>query len=114
MLSQSFARDNLFIKVPGKRLPLELREAQLDTVRQIVKNRDVIILKARQVGFSTLLAAFCLWCVMGGEQRQIYMLSKGQRESRASVERRLGMRIGICLSGCVSVARCCWTGRWSG
>ena len=79
----SFARDNLFIKVPGKRLPLELREAQLETVRQIVANRDVIILKARQVGFSTLLAAFCLWCVMGGEQRQIYMLSKGQRESRA-------------------------------
>jgi hypothetical protein len=79
----AFARDNIKIKVPGGRIPMELRDAQISTLHDFVKNRDVIILKARQVGFSTLLAIFALWCAMAGADRQIYMLSKKQTASRA-------------------------------
>ena len=78
-----FAEDVLVLKVPGKRIPFRLREAQLETVADIIGNRNVIILKARQIGFSALIAGLCLWFALGGADRQIYMLSKGQREARA-------------------------------
>jgi hypothetical protein len=79
----AFCEDNVWVKIPGGRELLTLRPAQIGTLRAMVENRDVIILKARQIGFSTLLAAFTLWCAMSGSDRQIYMLSKGQREARA-------------------------------
>jgi hypothetical protein len=80
---RAFAEDVLILKVPGRRIPFRLRDAQLETVADIIGNRNVIILKARQIGFSALIAGLCLWFAMGGADRQIYMLSKGQREARA-------------------------------
>lgn len=79
----AFCAANIYIKVPGQRIPFILRDAQKQTIRDLVENRNCIILKARQVGFSTLLAAFALWCVIGGHDRQIYFLSKGKREAIA-------------------------------
>ena len=90
---QAFCRDCFTVKIAGERVPLELREAQVDTVRAIIENRRVVALKARQIGFSTLLAAWSLWCALGGSDRQIYMLSKGQRESRSLLAKaRYGYR----------------------
>ncbi len=80
---RAFCEDNVMVKIPGGREKLVLRPAQVDTLRAIVESRRTIILKARQIGFSTLFAAFTLWCAMGGADRQIYMLSKGQREARS-------------------------------
>lgn len=89
----SFCEDNFMVKIPGGRQKLVLRPAQKETLRDLVMNRNVIILKARQVGFSTLLAAFTLWCALQGGDRQIYTLSKGQRESRALLSKvRYGWR----------------------
>jgi hypothetical protein len=89
----AFCRDNFMVKIAGKRVPLELRDAQVDTVRAILESKRTVILKARQIGFSTLLAAFCIWCAMGGADRQIYMLSKGQNESRSLLSKaRYGYR----------------------
>jgi hypothetical protein len=88
-----FVEENFLVKVPGGREKLMLRPAQLETLRAVVESRKVVILKARQVGFSTLFAAFCLWAVMAGADRQIYMLSKGQKESRALLSKaRYGYR----------------------
>ena len=78
-----FVEDNFKIKVPGKSVPLILRPAQVDTIRRVIGNRNVVILKARQVGFSTVLSAFVLWCALGGHNRNIYILSQGQREARS-------------------------------
>ena len=90
---QRFCHDNFLVKIAGQRVPLDLRHAQLDTVRSIFESKRVVILKARQIGFSTLLGAFALWCAMGGADRQIYMLSKGQKESRALLSKaRYGYR----------------------
>lgn len=89
----SFCENNFWVKIPGGRQPLVLRDAQLDTLRAIVESRKTVILKARQVGFSTLFAAFCLWAAMAGADRNIYMLSKGQKESRALLSKaRYGYR----------------------
>ena len=76
-----FCAEAIKIKVPGGRQPLVLRDAQLDTVRRWLTHRNCIALKARQIGFSTLVAAFCLWVALGGADRQIYMLSRRELDS---------------------------------
>lgn len=84
ILVESFAKfceDAIKIKRPGERVPFTLREAQRETIRDWIKYRNTISLKARQIGFSTLAAAFALWCAMGGGDRQIYMLSKKEDAS---------------------------------
>lgn len=80
---EQFCRDNLKIKFPGKgMIPLELRDAQRETVLGWLSHRQTIVLKARQIGFSTVSAAFALWLTLGWPDREIIMLSKGEREAR--------------------------------
>jgi hypothetical protein len=77
-----FCEDNLSIKFPGVgRIPLKLRDAQSQVAYDWIKYRRNICLKARQIGFSTLVAAFTLWCAFGWRDRHIVMLSRTERES---------------------------------
>lgn len=78
---ERFCSEAIMIKRPGERAPFILRDAQRDTVRRWMTHRNTITLKARQIGFSTLVAAFALWCAMGGGDRQIYLLSRRQEDS---------------------------------
>lgn len=79
-----FCEDNLYIKFPGRgRIPLKLRPAQSQVAWDWIKYRKNICLKARQIGFSTLVAAFTLWCVFGWGDRHVVMLSRTERESVA-------------------------------
>lgn len=89
-----FCEDCLFIKFPGKgRLPLRLRPAQSEVAWAWLKYRKNINLKARQIGFSTLVAAFALWCAFGWSDRQIALLSRTERESVALLAKtRYGFR----------------------
>jgi hypothetical protein len=89
-----FCEANLFIKFPGKgRLPLRLRPAQSEVAWAWIKYRKNINLKARQIGFSTLVAAFSLWCAFGWSDRQIALLSRTERESVALLAKtRYGFR----------------------
>jgi hypothetical protein len=78
----AFCEENLHVKFPGKgRMPFTLRDAQRDVIWAWIKYRRNINLKARQIGFSTLVAAFCLWAAFGWPDREIVMLSKTERES---------------------------------
>jgi hypothetical protein len=89
-----FCRDNLFIKFPGLgRVPFELRDAQKQIAWDWIKYRRNICLKARQIGFSTLVAAFTLWLAFGWGDRHIVMLSRTERESVALLAKtRYGFR----------------------
>lgn len=58
------------------RIPFQLRDAQRQTMRAMVDNDRVIILKARQVGFSTLMANFALWLVFFHPDLQIIFISR--------------------------------------
>jgi hypothetical protein len=70
------------IKHPSRgRIPLQLRDAQRETVRAWIQHTRVVNLKARQIGFSTLAAAFMLWIAMGWADKHIIALSRGERES---------------------------------
>jgi hypothetical protein len=63
------------------RILFELRDAQIDTARNWLEHRYTIVLKARQIGFSTLGAAFAFWLAFGYSDRHIIMLSRTERES---------------------------------
>lgn len=63
------------------RIPFDLRDPQVDTLDAFMDQRRVIILKARQIGFSTLCAAYVYWAAFFKSDVQIVMLSKGEREA---------------------------------
>lgn len=56
-------------------------EAQIETVRSWLGTRYSLILKARQIGFSTLVAAFAFWITFFYGDRPVLMLSRTEREA---------------------------------
>jgi hypothetical protein len=63
------------------RIKFEMREAQTDTMRTWMSERYSVVLKARQIGFSTLGAAYAFWLVYFQPDRFVVMLSRTERES---------------------------------
>jgi len=71
-----------FIRHPERgRILFEMREAQIETARAWINERYSIVLKARQIGFSTLAAAFTFWETFFWADRFIVMLSRTEREA---------------------------------
>jgi hypothetical protein len=70
------------IKHPERgRILFEMRHAQRETVRAWLENRYSVVLKARQIGFSTLAAAYAFWLVYFQADRFVIMLSRTEREA---------------------------------
>ena len=70
------------IKHPEKgRIKFNLRDSQIETVKTWMSERYTIVLKARQIGFSTLAAAYSFWLAYFASDRFIVMLSRTERES---------------------------------
>ncbi|QGH73523.1 MAG: terminase [Podoviridae sp. ctDWo9] len=63
------------------RIKFVLRDAQMETARAWMEHRYTIVLKARQIGFSTLAAAFVFWEAFFWKDRFIVMLSRTEREA---------------------------------
>jgi hypothetical protein len=77
-----FCETYWYIRHPEKgRIKFELFEAQIETVHSWLNHRYSLILKARQIGFSTLLAAFAFWLSFFYSDRSILMLSRTEREA---------------------------------
>lgn len=70
------------IKLPQGVRSFDLRPSQILTARSILNGDDVIILKSRQTGFSTLLSNLALWMAVTGEACEIVCLSMNEREAR--------------------------------
>lgn len=79
---QYWFENYVYIKHPstGKTL-IRLREAQAETLRAFLDEDRVIILKARQIGFSTLCAGYALWRVLFHSDENVIMLSRTERDS---------------------------------
>ena len=76
-----FCEENFYIKHPSKgRIAFKLRDAQKSVVRDWMECRYTVALKARQIGFSTLAAAYVLWLCQW-DDRFIVMLSRTEREA---------------------------------
>jgi hypothetical protein len=79
---QYFCENYWYIKHPEKgRILFELRGAQLETMHTWIGDRYSLVLKARQIGFSTLAAAYAFWLVFFRPDRFIVMLSRTEREA---------------------------------
>ncbi len=77
-----FCSNYWFIRHPERgRILFEMREAQVETARVWITERYSIVLKARQIGFSTLAAAFTFWETFFWADRSIVMLSRTEREA---------------------------------
>ena len=77
-----FCENYVYIKHPNKgKIKLQLRDAQKQAVKAWIENRYSIVLKARQIGFSTLAAAYSFWLAFFWPDRFIVMLSKTEREA---------------------------------
>lgn len=65
-----------YVKHPEKgRILFKLRSAQTETVKVWIEERYSIVLKARQIGFSTLAAAYSFWLTYFFSDRFVVMLS---------------------------------------
>lgn len=81
----AFCAEQVWINHPqGARL-FELRDAQVETARAFVHEDQVLILKARQIGFTTLTMAFCLWRALFWRDQSIFVLSRTQDDAKSNL-----------------------------
>jgi len=77
--------DHVWIMEPppgGGRIKFVKWSHLMGMAKKLVINRLLIILKARQIGFSWLVAAYVAWTILFKEGAVVLMLSKGQDEAR--------------------------------
>jgi len=68
------------------RTPFELFDYQKDTLKVIRENRYVIILKARQLGLTTLAMAYGFWMMMFRPGSNIVLVSRSQTAANSALE----------------------------
>ena len=77
-----FCENYWHIRHPERgRITFDLFEAQVETITSWFGTRYSLILKARQIGFSTLVATYSFWNAFGYADRPILMLSRTEREA---------------------------------
>lgn len=70
------------IRVPGKgTIPFKLRVPQREAIEHWAVHRYSLTLKARQIGWSTLVGAHQFWLAFFHPDREILDISRGERES---------------------------------
>jgi hypothetical protein len=72
-------------------IPFALWPAQAKLLWTLVKERLVLILKARQLGISWLVCAYALHLCLFNDGRSVLLFSKGQFEANVLIRRILGM-----------------------
>ena len=86
----SFISDAIFIEskrdVRGAE-PLQLTEYQLDDLDAFLSERYVVILKARQLGITTLVCSFSLWRLLFQPGTRVLMLSKSQDAANDNLDK---------------------------
>lgn len=77
-----FFENHWHISHPAEgRIKFELWDAQKDGLRHWMDNRYSLTLKARQLGWSTLVAAYAFWLAFFHADRNIIMVSRTEREA---------------------------------
>jgi hypothetical protein len=77
-----FCQTYWYIRHPERgRILFELFDAQVETIEMWLTERYSIALKARQIGFSTLISTFSFWATFFYTDRAIIMLSKTERDA---------------------------------
>jgi len=69
------------------RIHFDLFDSQVESVFMWLNERYSIALKARQIGFSTLVSTYCFWLTYFYSDRAIVMLSKTERDAVKLLEK---------------------------
>ena len=81
-----FMRKYCTIQHPKKgKLKFDLYEFQEDALKQLVDNRYNVILKARQLGLSTLTAGYSLWMLLFHNDKNILCIATGKDTAKNMV-----------------------------
>lgn len=67
----------------------EMRDAQRSTLHAWINNRMSIVLKARQIGFSTLIIGLAFWLAFFHDDKFVIALSKTEREAKKLLSKGL-------------------------
>ncbi len=91
---ERFCADVWKIRFPGKgAIPFTLTPEQRETAFLSIKERGTIVLKARQIGFSTLYSALTFWECFFWEDRNSIFLSKKETDAmKLMAKSRFGYR----------------------
>lgn len=81
----AFCRDAIKIAHPLGKRPFELRDSQVETARAYIEQDQVLILKARQIGFTTLSMAFVLWRALFFDEFSAIIISRKESDSKANL-----------------------------
>jgi hypothetical protein len=76
-----FCATYIKIKHPRGRRLFKLRDAQRETVRSFLEDEKVLILKARQIGFTTVVMTFCLWAALFRPDYRIIILNRREKDA---------------------------------
>ena len=77
-----FCENYWYIRHPEQgRIRFNLFEAQVESIDSWLRTRYSIVLKARQIGFSTLVATFAFWNSFFYKDRPVLLLSRTEREA---------------------------------
>lgn len=77
-----FCRTYAYIKHPEHgRIRFELYDSQRQSVDLWIRNRYSLMLKARQLGFSTLVSVYAFWMTFFYPDRVVIMLSRTERDA---------------------------------
>jgi hypothetical protein len=77
-----FCRTYVYIKHPEHgRIRFDLYDSQRDSVDLWIRSRYSLMLKARQLGFSTLVSIYAFWLTFFYPDRVVIMLSRTERDA---------------------------------
>ena len=77
-----FCATHWYIRHPERgRIHFELFPAQIEAVASWLEHRYTLSLKARQIGFSTLVSTFTFWLTYFYSDRAVVMLSRTERDA---------------------------------
>jgi len=85
---EAFLREAWHIRHPGRgKIKFELRDAQTKGLKHWNENRYSLTLKARQIGWSTLVGAHAFWVAFMQPDREIIFISRTEREAVALLQK---------------------------
>ena len=78
-----FLKKYVMIQHPVRgRIPFLLYEFQEDVLESLADNDYTVILKARQLGLTTLIAGYVLWLMIFNEDKNVLVISKDQASAK--------------------------------
>ncbi len=68
-------------------VPLELWEHTQEVIATLLREKHITVLKARQIGLSTIIAVYVTWYALGHIGANVLLFSQGQDEAKALLQK---------------------------